>query len=70
MNTNNDSEKEQYEDIKVELRPSWFIPYVSVTVGIWEGEIEHAVMVIPLEVWLDKNEVKKRIERIMGGECL
>ncbi len=55
---------------KIELKPSWFIPKHSVIVGVWEGDVEHAAMVIPLKVWLDKKELKKRIERIIGGKCL
>lgn len=63
------SDTGQPADREIEIRAIWFIPDVSVTVGVWEGDIEHAAFVVPIDVWLDINEMAKRIEIILGGSA-
>lgn len=66
---NRASDAGQPADRDIEIRAIWFIPYVSVSVGVWEGDLEHAAFVVPLDVWLDNGEMAKRIEFILGGSA-
>ena len=55
---------------QIRIIPHWFMRPYLVLLEVWEGDIEHAAMVVPVEIWKDKPQIMATIERLLGGKIV
>lgn len=55
---------------EIHIVPSWFMRPYLVLIEVWEGDIEHAAIVAPVEVLRDKQQLMAAVERLLGGKAV